>query len=129
MSDPTQEILVLSRRLLDSIVSGDWKSYEALCDPSITCYEPECLGHLVEGLAFHKYYFDLPGGGKSPVNTTICAPHVRFLGPDAAIVSYVRLTQKLGADGAPVSVRVTETRVWQRLDGNWRHVHFHRSPA
>ena len=22
-----------------------------------------------------------------------------------------------------------ETRVWQRRDGRWRHVHFHRSPV
>ena len=128
MPDATQEIIALNRRLLDSIVGGDWKTYETLCDDSLTCFEPECLGHLVEGLAFHKFYFDLPGGGKSLINTTLCAPHVRFLGPDAAVLSYVRLTQKIGPDG-PVSVRVTETRIWQRTNGQWRHVHFHRSPA
>ena len=128
MPAATQEIIALNRRLLDSIVGGDWKTYATLCDETLTCFEPECLGHLVEGLAFHKFYFDLPGGGKNPVNTTMCEPHVRFLGPDAAVVSYIRLTQKIGPDG-PISVRATETRVWQRANGQWRHVHFHRSPV
>ena len=54
-------------------------------------------------------------------------PHVRLLGPDAAVLSYVRLVQKLDAAGQPVIARSEETRVWQRIDGAWQHVHFHRS--
>jgi len=44
-------------------------------------------------------------------------------------VSYVRLVQRLDADGQPVVARCEETRVWQRMEGRWRHVHFHRSAA
>ena len=29
-----------------------------LCDPHLTAFEPEALGNLVEGLEFHKFYFD-----------------------------------------------------------------------
>ncbi len=46
---------------------------------------------------------------------------------DAAIVSYVRLNQRVDAEGRPTTAAVEETRVWQKIDGQWRHVHFHRS--
>ena len=119
------ELLELSRRLLQSITDGDWKTYASLCDPSLTCLEAESRGELVEGMDFHKFYFDR-GGVKGPYNTTVCAPHVRVLG-DVAIVCYVRLTQRLDEAGKPVTTRGEETRVWHRRDGAWRHVHFHRS--
>lgn len=32
--------------------------FRTLCDPKITCFEPETIGNLVEGLDFHKFYFD-----------------------------------------------------------------------
>ncbi|MEI8022416.1 MAG: hypothetical protein WCH39_29675, partial [Schlesneria sp.] len=44
------ELLDLSRKLLNSIDTGDWATYASMCDASITCFEPEALGHLVEGL-------------------------------------------------------------------------------
>jgi calcium/calmodulin-dependent protein kinase (CaM kinase) II len=52
-----------------------------------------------------------------------------LLGPDSAIVSYVRLHHGLNSDGAPTTQRFEETRVWHRQDGQWRHVHFHRSTS
>jgi ketosteroid isomerase-like protein len=122
----TEELLALTKRLLDAIVAGDWKMYEELCDPRLTCFEPEARGHIVEGLAFHKFYFDLGGAAKA-TNTTMIEPIVKFCGDDAAIVAYIRLTQKLDADGKPITTAMEETRVWQRSGGNWRHVHFHRS--
>lgn len=32
--------------------------YRRLCDPNMTAFEPEAIGNLVEGLDFHKFYFD-----------------------------------------------------------------------
>jgi calcium/calmodulin-dependent protein kinase (CaM kinase) II len=119
------ELLRLSQRLLDSIANADWATYEELCDPSLTAFEPESRGQLVEGLAFHRFYFNL-GGVHRAHNTTMCAPQVRLLG-DVAVITYVRLDQRLTADGTPASQAVQETRVWQRREGKWRHVHFHRS--
>lgn len=29
-----------------------------ICDTHLTSFEPEALGNLVEGLEFHKFYFD-----------------------------------------------------------------------
>ena len=124
----TATLLELTQRLLDSIVKGDWDAYQNLCDPSLTCFEAEARGQLVEGLAFHRFYFSLPASGpKTPKHVSLTSPHVRMLGDDAAVVSYVRLTQSVDAAGAPQTSRFEETRVWHRIAGHWKHVHFHRS--
>jgi calcium/calmodulin-dependent protein kinase (CaM kinase) II len=128
MTDTTRdELLQLTRALLDSIAQGDWPTYERLCDPTLSAFEPEACGHLVEGLAFHKYYFDLPRSQDRSVQTTLTAPHVRQLGPDVAIVCYSRLVQHATGSGPAQIACSQETRVWQRQNGQWRHVHFHRT--
>src|SRR4051794_18979511 len=99
--DPTAELLELNQRLLDAIAQGDWKTYEELCDPKLTAFEPEAHGQLVEGLTFHRFYFER-GGVRGPNQTTMVAPRVVSLGPDAAVVAYVRLVQLLD-QGAPVT--------------------------
>jgi calcium/calmodulin-dependent protein kinase (CaM kinase) II len=121
------ELLNLNRRLLTSIAEGDWETYAALCDPTLTAFEPESRGCLVEGLDFHRFYFER-GGPAGPQNTTMVSAQVRLMG-EAAVVSYVRLVQRLDDQGKPVSARSEETRVWQCREGTWRHVHFHRSPG
>lgn len=52
-----------------------------------------------------------------------------MLGDSAAVVSYVRLVQKIDAGGRPVTISSEETRVWEKKGGKWRNVHFHRSPT
>lgn len=119
------ELLELTQQLLDAIAEGDWDTYATLCDPSISAFEPEAHGHLVEGMDFHQFFFE-HGGKPAPHNTTISSPHVRLLG-DTAVVSYVRLVQRLDGAGHAVIGQSQETRVWSRQSGAWRHVHFHRS--
>ncbi len=127
MADPvTDELLHLNARLLESIARADWLAYEALCDATLTAFEPEALGQLVEGMAFHKFYFDL-GGAMGRHETTMASPHVRVMG-DVAIVAYVRLNQRVDTSGTPHTTGVEETRVWHKQGNQWRHVHFHRSP-
>ena len=107
MSDLAQELLDLNQKLLAAIVAGDWKAYESLCDPSLTCFEPEARGQVVAGMAFHRYYFELPAGPQKPArNVTMAQPHVRLLGESAAVVSYVRLTQSLDPSGQPQTGRM-----------------------
>jgi hypothetical protein len=124
-------LLNLNRCLLESIVQGDWEAYSNLCDASLTCFEPEANGCLVEGLDFHKFYFDMerPKGGKpAHVQTTMASPYVRMLGSEAAVVTYVRLTQSVDAEGAPHTRSVEETRVWHKQHDEWKLVHVHRCP-
>lgn len=121
-------LLALTRKLLESIVAGDWKTYTSLVAYDITCFEPEARGQLVEGLPFHEFYFKLGGAKPAVVPTiTLASPKVRLLGEDAAVVAYMRMTQKLDDAGRPITALCEETRVWQRIDGTWKHVHFHRS--
>jgi calcium/calmodulin-dependent protein kinase (CaM kinase) II len=122
----TQELLRLNQRLLDSIAVADWKTYAELCDSTLTCFEPEACGQLVTGMEFHQFYFQF-GPAEKPFNTTMASPHVRVMG-DAAVISYVRLNQRVNG-GVPSVRAVMETRVWQKQNGVWKHVHFHRSPA
>jgi len=120
-----RELLQLTGQLLDSIAAADWDTYCRLCDPGLSAFEPEGRGHLVEGMEFHRYYFEL-GAGKGPRKTTMSSPKVRVMG-DVAVVTYVRLVQSLGEGGQPATSAFEETRVWQMRQGTWRHVHFHRS--
>ena len=122
---PTNELLRLNQELLDSIARADWEKYQELCDPTLTCFEPEAMGQLVAGMEFHRFYFHL-GAATAPFNTTMASPQVRVMG-DVAVVSYVRLNQRVSADGVPSTRAVEETRVWQKQNGVWKHVHFHRS--
>ncbi len=126
--DDREEILELTQRLLMAATSGDWDTYAELCDASITAFEPEAMGNLVDGLDFHHFYFKLGGGDSSPIQSTIVAPHIRMMG-DVAVIAYVRLTQKVADNGKPVTTAMEETRIWQRQKGGWKHVHFHRSPT
>src|SRR5215831_412340 len=106
----TEELLQLNDRLLRAIAEADWNTYQELCDPGLTAFEPESQGQLVKGLAFHQFYFNL-GGVKGAHLTTMIAPHVTIMG-DAAVIAYIRLNQRLGPNREPVSLAVQETRVW-----------------
>jgi calcium/calmodulin-dependent protein kinase (CaM kinase) II len=120
-----QELLDLSQRLLDSIDEQNWVVYTELCDPTLTAYEPEALGQLVVGMPFHEFYFKLPGSGRAK-QSSITSPQVRLMG-DVAVITYVRLVQRIDGEGHVGTVGHEETRIWQKQDGNWQHVHFHRS--
>jgi calcium/calmodulin-dependent protein kinase (CaM kinase) II len=125
--DTETELLECSQKLLDAIAHGDWATYSQLCDPSLTAFEPEALSHLIAGMDFHHFYFKLSGGQVKPRNS-IVDPHIRVMG-DVAVVAYYRLTQYVDEQGHPGSRGTEETRIWQRQNGTWKHVHFHRSPS
>lgn len=132
--------------------------YRKICDPGLTSFEPEGLGNLVEGMDFHRFYFDnrkstkyyyyflllkfrgyvlkpdpsLPSvlsKNSKPIHTTILNPHVHMIGDDAACIAYIRLTQFVDGQGRPRSSQSEETRVWHRRESRWQNVHFHCSGA
>jgi len=124
-----QHLICLNQTLLESVANGDWGTYARHCSDDLTCFEAETNGVLAEGLAFHKFYFDLPADPNSsatPIQVSMARPHIRWISSDAAVLSYTRLTQKVIA-GAAVTASCCETRIWQRFGGDWKHVHAHRS--
>lgn len=105
------EIVKVTQELIEVINRGDFESYEKICDPEMSAFEPESLGNIVTGMPFHKFYFD---NGKNSsrrlscldwfsflvlnhksINNTMVNPRVHFMGTDAACIAYVRLTQYL----------------------------------
>ncbi|XP_030835155.1 calcium/calmodulin-dependent protein kinase type II subunit alpha isoform X9 [Strongylocentrotus purpuratus] len=123
-----QDIVKMTETLLEAINVGDFESYTKLCDPHMTCFEPEANGFLIEGTDFHKFYFDtLWNKNTRNRNVTILHPRVHLLGDDSAAIAYVRLTQFIDKAGNPVTHQSEETRLWHRRDGKWLVVHFHRT--
>jgi hypothetical protein len=87
----------MTEQLLEAISSGDYETYSyvylgrfvsatarlifvsfvcvfttrpwnrKICDPHITSFEPEALGNLVEGMEFHKFFFDNGSGDFSRI--------------------------------------------------------------
>ncbi|XP_067286558.1 calcium/calmodulin-dependent protein kinase (CaM kinase) II gamma 1 isoform X6 [Pseudorasbora parva] len=125
-----QEIIKITEQLIEAVNNGDFEAYTRICDPGLTSFEPEALGNLVEGMDFHKFYFEhLLSKNNKPVHTTILNPHVHLIGEDAACIAYIRLTQYIDSQGRPRSCQSEETRVWHRRESKWLNVHFHCSGA
>ena len=124
ISNTEKMLTLLNKQLLDAIDDGDLKTYREYCDHSLTAFEPEALGNLVEGLDFHETYFGNPASGKR--KSSVRAPHIRVLG-DTAVVAYVRLVQSTTSDGQHSTVAFEETRIWHKTGHSWKNVHFHRS--
>uniref|UniRef100_A0A8C7XGD7 calcium/calmodulin-dependent protein kinase n=1 Tax=Oryzias sinensis TaxID=183150 RepID=A0A8C7XGD7_9TELE len=123
-----QDIIKVTEQLIEAISNGDFESYTKMCDPAVTAFEPEALGNLVEGLDFHRFYFEnLWSKNSKPVHTTILNPHIHLVGEEAACIAYIRVTQYIDNNGTPRTAQSEETRVWHRRDGKWQIVHFHRS--
>ncbi len=128
-----EEVINMNQKLLNSIASGDYKTYSDLCAEDFTCVEPESSGMLIKGLDFHKYYFDLASTSSQDKTFSgfhqihMSNPHVRILGDTAAVITYVRVDQVLNTTSIPVTKTTSETRIWEQRNGRLVHIHFHKS--
>ncbi|KAE9554867.1 hypothetical protein FO519_001895 [Halicephalobus sp. NKZ332] len=134
ISAQKQEIVRVTQQLQDAIACKDYETYARLCDPSMTCFEPEAQGNLVEDLDFHKFYFDnatvmnATSPRKPQIHTTVLNPNVHLMGEEGACIAYVRLIQYIDKNGEARTRQSQETRVWQKRNSRgWVCVHVHRS--
>jgi calcium/calmodulin-dependent protein kinase (CaM kinase) II len=50
-----------------------------------------------------------------------------MLGESSACVVYKRIVQQASKSGALSTSMSNETRIWKKIDGNWKCIHLHRS--
>ncbi|KAL7668234.1 hypothetical protein ACOME3_008944 [Neoechinorhynchus agilis] len=62
------EINKATSDVLRAISCCDFEAYRNLCDAKMTCFEPETCGNLIEGLDFHRFYFESSSTASSPSN-------------------------------------------------------------
>ncbi|NXY49703.1 KCC2A kinase, partial [Ceuthmochares aereus] len=122
-----QEIIKVTEQLIEAISNGDFESYTKMCDPGMTAFEPEALGNLVEGLDFHRFYFENRKQLPCLPRDSSHLPWAQLY--ESACIAYIRITQYVDAGGIPRTAQSEETRIWHRRDGKWQIVHFHRSGA
>ncbi|NXR97207.1 KCC2D kinase, partial [Oxylabes madagascariensis] len=134
-----QEIIKVTEQLIEAINNGDFEAYTKICDPGLTSFEPEALGNLVEGMDFHRFYFE---NGKYSlfISESSSLPLLLFseycyrcfsvciCSACSHITGHLRQQRRyMDGSGMPKTMQSEETRVWHRRDGKWQNVHFHRS--
>ncbi|XP_003383392.1 PREDICTED: calcium/calmodulin-dependent protein kinase type II delta chain-like [Amphimedon queenslandica] len=125
-SPEEKEIIDITQLLLNSIGQKDFADYSKRCSEGMTSFEPEACSQMVTGLDFHKFYFDNMKAN-TPTQNNILKPKVHMLSEGVACIAYTRLTQSIDNQGTPYSQVSNETRVWKKLNDEWKCVHFHRS--
>jgi hypothetical protein len=134
-------LIELNQSLLNSSVDLNYDTYDLLSSNDMSCIGPETNHNIVIGKEFHKYYFDVfssnniydvegeTGMAKvTKTKVTMVKPHVQIMcDGNAAVISYVRLTQQTSPGKPPVTTQQSETRVWEKRNNEWVNVHFHKS--
>jgi hypothetical protein len=132
------EVYEFLRKHLGAIQDNDVETYSQTTGEDLTLYEWWVTPHRIDGLPFHEFMmtandrsgtvFGAEGKGAQAVTRfDLSNLHIQRYG-DAAIASYTLLTSTSSADGVRVAAH-NETRVMVKLEGAWKVVHVHKSPA
>lgn len=137
MNDP--EVLAFLQKHLQSIQENDLKTYHETTAEDLTLYEWWVTPHRIDGIPFHDFMMaanarqgtvfgaEQEGDVPAPTRLDLSNLHIQRYG-DTAIASYTLLV----STALPGGVRVTshnESRMMVKLDGAWKIVHVHKSPA
>jgi len=131
------EITGFLKKHLQSIQDNDIKTYNETTAEDLTLYEWWITPHRIDGLPFHEFMmtsnaehgtvFGAEGGERSSARFDLANLHVQTYG-DTAIASYTLLISTATSEGVKVASH-NESRVMIRMDGAWKIVHVHKSPA
>ena len=132
-----QEIYDFLVRHLKSVQENDIPTYHETTASELTLYEWWVTPQRIDGLPFHEFMmtsnaeqgtvFGSEGKAKSPTRFDLSNLHIQNYG-DTAIASYTLLVSTASPDGVKV-VAHNESRVMVKLNGAWKVVHVHKSPA
>lgn len=137
MNDP--EVLAFLQKHLQSIQENDLKTYHETTAEDLTLYEWWVTPHRIDGIPFHDFMmsanakqgtvFGVEGREKdeTPIRIDLSNLHIQRYG-DAAIASYTLLVSTALPEGVRVASH-NESRVMVKVDGAWKVVHVHKSPA
>ncbi|MEY2818945.1 MAG: hypothetical protein RL275_2408 [Chloroflexota bacterium] len=120
---------------LQGIMTNDIASYHETTSTDLTLYEWWVTPHRLDGLPFHEFMmnsnaergavFGAEETGKTRFDLSNL--HIQRYG-DTAIASYTLLISTALGTGVQVASH-NESRVMVKLDGKWKVVHVHKSPA
>lgn len=135
MSD--DEIIEFLKKHLQSIQENDTKTYYETAAEDLTLYEWWVTPHRIDGLPFHEFMmqsnaehgtvFGQEVKAKSVTRFDLSNLHIQNYG-ETAIASYTLLISTAAPDGVKVASH-NESRVMVRINGAWKVVHVHKSPA
>jgi len=127
-------------RHLQAIQDNDGQTYRATSAQDLTVYEWWVTPHRIEGLPFHEFMINADaqrgtvfGSEGQKENQSLSTRfdlsnlHIQRYG-DSAIASYTLLASTSMPEGEEV-VAHNESRVMVKIDGEWKVVHVHKSPA
>lgn len=132
------EIEIFLRKHLQGIMENDVAAYRETTSPDLTLYEWWVTPHRIDGLPFHEFMMTANAergtvfgaeakGEKAETRFDLANLRIQRYG-DCAIASYTLLISTAAADGVKVAAH-NESRVIVKLDGAWKVVHVHKSPA
>jgi ketosteroid isomerase-like protein len=133
-----EEIRDFLLRHLESVQKNDLETYRETTAQDLTLYEWWVTPHRLDGVPFHEFMmsanaergavFGAEGSGQqAPTRLDLSNLHIQHYG-DTAIASYTLLISTALPEGVRVAAH-NESRVMVRLDGKWKVVHVHKSPA
>lgn len=132
-----EEILAFLRVHLQSIQENDTRTYRETSAEDLTLYEWWVTPHRIDGLPFHEFMmsanaergavFGAEGQARVPTRFDLANLHIQNYG-ETAIASYTLLISTASPQGVRVAAH-NESRVMVRIDGAWKVVHVHKSPA
>jgi len=128
MSEPENEILALTRRMLDAMYTADPDVHRTHCTEDMSSFEWYIAPYRIDGVEFHLRLIE-DGGNGTPSRLEMLTPRVQVYG-DTAIICYTLLKTTVASDGQPAQFStINETRVFVKQDGIWKMAHLHKSPT